>query len=268
MKEKLNRRRRIALGAGAVIFTVAAATGLAAFKYNETEAQIRRATVEASINPYLITEGAKTINFDPSEIAREQEILKRHAFDPLPPGQIQDHKESAKETRRRINAAISFMEESQNPIFQSTAAFLKKHADSDVVVTPVDSVPANKSPMYTSAAVTENGLGYGIFVSRSDSLYNLNTVGMALELTRQAEGIKHNMEHLITTRENVVNLADEEVAYLDNERNMSERQIRENAIVTEALLYQTALGYTGPIHADIQTDATRFLDSYGNLFVK
>ncbi len=67
MKERLSRRRQIA-EAVTVSAIVATSVGVALFKYNETEAEIRRAAVKATISPYLITEGVKTINFGPSEI--------------------------------------------------------------------------------------------------------------------------------------------------------------------------------------------------------
>lgn len=266
--ERLSRRRQIA-EAVAVLAIVATSVGVAAFKYNETEAQIRRATVEATINPYLITEGVKTINFDPSEIAREQETLTRHSFDPLPEGQIQDHKELVKETKDRINTTLAFMAESQNPVFKSAAHFLRLYGEANtVVITPVDSLPQGKSPMYAAAAVSEDGLGYAIVVSRDDALYKLGTLGMALEITGQVEGIRHNMEHVLTTKDDVGSLSEKEIEYLGNKEDMAQRLQRENGAITEALLTQIELGYDGIVNAEIQTKSQRFLELNGNPFGK
>jgi len=261
MKERLNRRRKIALTTAAAILTGAVITG-AAIKYGEVEANIR--TLTSAINPDLAS-NALVIKPTQEQIATEKALITKYGFEPLPLGQIQDKKELARETRRRIEATISYLAQSQNPLFKETADFLKEEkAKKSVLVYRVDSLSPDYLPMHTSAAVNSNGLSYGLAVSDNDASYSLNTVGMALLLTKQVEGIKHNMEYVIPFGDDIVALANQQSAYLTNEVSMAEREVRENAILTQALLYQSALGYEGPVHLNIQTDARRFIEVYGN----
>ncbi|KKP81208.1 MAG: hypothetical protein UR81_C0004G0010 [Candidatus Levybacteria bacterium GW2011_GWB1_35_5] len=266
--ERLSRRRQIA-EAVAVLAIVATSVGVAAFKYNETEAEIRRATVEATINPNLIGQAVKSVDVDPAQVLQEKETLAKYSFDPLPADQITDPTELYEETKRRISSTLHFMEESQIPIFNDAYRFIHRHLNNDVFILFQDSVPRGKSPMYIGTTVNLDGLAYAINVSKPNAVYDLNTVGMALELTRQTEYIKDNMEYAISnpalTMQERVNV---EEAYLRDQREMAERQTRGDGIMTQALIHEAALGYTGPVHADIQTDATRFLDSYGNPFVQ
>lgn len=261
MKEKLNRRRKIALGTALLV--AVAGTGIAAIKYSEIEANIRAQTISSTLSPDLV---ANSLVVAPTyeQIAAEQELVASYGFEPLPLGQIQDKKELKKETRRRINATKEFMAQSNNPLFRDTGLFLKEQGDKKtVLILPVDSLSPDYLPMDTTALIDLDQLSYGIPVSSHDATYDLNLVGMALLLTEQIEGIRHNMEHVIPFGD-IVNVVDQQSRYLTDDVNMRERVVREKAILTQALLFEAALGYKGVVHRKIQEDAERFIDVYGN----
>src|SRR3972149_3031244 len=105
--ERLSRRRKIA-EAVAVLAIVATSVGVAAFKYYETEAEIRRATVEATINPNLIGQAVKSVDVDPAQVLQEKETLAKHSFDPLPADQIPDPPDLEQGAKRRISSTLHF----------------------------------------------------------------------------------------------------------------------------------------------------------------
>ncbi|MBI3984495.1 MAG: hypothetical protein HY344_00940 [Candidatus Levybacteria bacterium] len=267
-REGVNRGRQFAeaLAATAIVATT---VGVAAVKYNDAEAQARRDTVQATLTPGLIAEAARTIHFSPLEIENEQATLAKYAFDPLPEGQIQNHRELVRETKDRIDKTLQFMAESQNPVFKSAVHFLQLYGESNtVIVTPVDSLPKEKSPMYAPGALSEDGLGFAIIVSRDDSVYKLGLVGMALEITGQVEGIRHNMEHVQTITGDIEDIGVRQVEYIVDQTTKAQRAHREDGAIAEALLTQIELGYDGIVNADLQTKSKRFLELNGNLFIK